>query len=115
MTLKEILAEFMKSVKEERASRGYADIDATLIPVLDIREDPKFKAYKVFKYIIMYVQHKARLPFITVQVTERCISEENKNFIIKSMEKDIIHSLFSSMNSECYDQLVEGTYFKVWN
>lgn len=68
-----------------------------------------FKAYKVYKYIIWYINNSKKIPIHTIQITEKVIGG-HEEYILRRMNMETLRTILNLVGTEIYNKIIQGTY-----
>lgn len=99
MTLSDIIECLNRSI--QASVKGHFVLHTSILP------NKTIKLYKLVTYTIWLVQSNSNTEVFTFKSTER-ISEENKQAVLASLEKQFVEKLFRWIQSDDYKNIIKS-------
>ena len=108
MRIEEMIEGLNRHIEEIRADRGIKT-NSHLVFQLSISPHDTIKAYKKYEAVVWFVKNKLKYRVATVCQVGKVVDGEDK-YIMRVINIDMSKILFSLVNKNAFQQIIEGDY-----
>lgn len=108
MRIEEMIEGLNRYIEEERINRGI-DLNSHLVFQLSISSHDTIKAYKKYEAVVWFIKSGLKYRVATVNQVAKVVDGEDKH-IMRIINIDMSKMLFSLINKQDFQQIIEGTY-----